>query len=70
MPLDGGRAGPGAGVDSPAMLPVACLKHWYDSAIFFGPVLIVAVWVMLMGRRRAAEADRRDEGVSPQIAER
>jgi hypothetical protein len=40
------------------MFVLACLKHWYTSLIFFGPIPIIGFWVWLSGRRQG----RREEG--------
>lgn len=33
------------------MLILACLRHWYSSAIFFGPVPLIGLFVWVKGRR-------------------
>jgi hypothetical protein len=43
------------------MFPAACLQHWYESMIFFGPVPIIGIWVWLSGRRHLGEEDPQDE---------
>ncbi len=35
-----------------AMFVMACLKHWYMSMIFFGPVPLVGLWIWFSGRRK------------------
>ncbi len=47
------------------MLVIACLRHWYQSMIFFGPVPIVGLWVWIAGRRHAAEDENDQSGGTP-----
>jgi hypothetical protein len=49
------------------MLPLACAQHWYESAIFFGPIFIVGFWVWFSGRRQAAagSGEDRDRAIGP-----
>jgi hypothetical protein len=37
------------------MFVLACLKHWYESAIFFGPIPIVGLFIWISGRRAGRE---------------
>lgn len=52
------------------MFFLACLRHWYESMIFFAPIPVIGVWVWLSGRRHAAaEGDERgDSGFPPASA--
>lgn len=43
------------------MFVYACLRHWYEGLIFFGPIPVVGIFVWLSGRRHAAEFDAADE---------
>ncbi len=36
---------------------LACLTHWYESLIFFGPIPIIALYVWISGRRQGAGGD-------------
>ena len=46
------------------MLALACLRHWYTSAIFFAPVLLLGAWVWFNGRRDR-KRDSGDGGGAP-----
>jgi len=49
------------------MVVLACMQHWYESAIFFGPIFALGVWVWYSGRRHAAaERDRGSSGSGTQ----
>lgn len=43
------------------MFVLACLRHWYESLIFFGPIPVVGIWVWLSGRRQGDERRARTE---------
>ena len=48
------------------MLVIACLHHWYESLIFFGPVPVLGLWVWISGRRHVAEdEDDQGDGMAP-----
>jgi len=45
------------------MLVFACLQHWYESLIFFGPIPLIGLWVWMSGRRdRGEDAEDRVDG--------
>jgi hypothetical protein len=52
------------------MLLLACLRHWYESMIFFAPIPVVGLWVWFSGRRHAAEPepDQPHSGSPPRTA--
>jgi hypothetical protein len=39
------------------MVVIACLRHWYESLIFFGPIPVVGFWVWMNGRRESRKED-------------
>ena len=39
------------------MVVFACLRHWYESLIFFGPIPIIGLWVWMNGRRESRRED-------------
>jgi len=44
------------------MLLFACLRHWYESMIFFAPIPVIGLWVWYSGRRHAAEGEEERDG--------
>ena len=64
--LFGGRPLPSAPqplgmLDCGAMLPLACMMHWYVSMLFFAPVAGVGGWVWLNTKRIAKRGEPRPE---------
>ncbi len=50
------------------MLVMACLRHWYMSFIFFGPVPIVGFWLWLSSKRHPHDGGDDIDGGDPASA--